>query len=289
VRSCPACESTLLSDRGVKADFPLVQCTACSTLFTENLPTEEDLAALYDIYYDEAKLECPGFLYGRLDEVVRHLEDYRRLNRWLDVGFGAGLLMLSAERLGWQPIGTEVSEAAFVRMRDRGLEVHLGDLESCGFSAESFDVVSMVEVIEHVNDPLALIGEAARLLRPGGGLYLTTPNSQSLSYRTLRNEWSVVTPPHHLQLFSLKGVEAMLSRVGLTVVKAERVALNPSEFRALLPGQDSISAEVRVESAHQLNERMLASPLRRKVRGGLNRTLSLFGIGDTLKVLALKG
>jgi 2-polyprenyl-3-methyl-5-hydroxy-6-metoxy-1,4-benzoquinol methylase len=285
MRDCPACDNESRRRRGEKDGFQLSQCDSCHTLYVNELPTAEELAALYEVYYEDAQLSPPPFVSQRLDVVVDHLAPHRELNRWLDVGFGAGLLLQAAKRGGWDVAGTEVANPAFEQMRDEGFEVYLGEIGKCGLPAGSFDVVSMVEVLEHVDDPVKLVAEAGRLLRPGGVLYFTTPNIGSLSYRLLGKRWSVVTPPHHLQLFSKIGIEIMLGRAGFKALEVERVGVNPNEFTSVLPKRGSISANQRVESAHRLNESMLSSSWKRALRTGLNRTLSATGTGDTLKVV----
>lgn len=250
-----------------------------------NLPTAEDLADLYDVYYEDAQLTCPPFLGQRLQAVVESLSSHRRLNRWLDVGFGAGLLLRAAKRGGWQVVGTEVAAPAWEKMKKDGFDVRLGELHECDLEERGFDVVSMVEVLEHVENPSALVAEAAGLLRPGGILYFTTPNVGSLSYRVLGKRWSVVTPPHHLQLFSTNGVESLLARAGFEVITTERVGLNPAEFKSVLPRRGPISNSHRVESAQRLNETLLSSSWKRTLRTAANRTLSVTGLGETLKVV----
>lgn len=285
MRNCPACHGVSRSSRGEKDGFPLSRCDSCRTLYVSDPPTAQDLATLYDAYYEDAQLSCPPFLDQRLGAVVRSLSSYRRLNRWLDVGFGAGLLLRAARRGGWEVVGTEIAAPAWEKMKDEGFDVHLGELQDCTLAEGGFDIVSMVEVLEHVDDPAELVEKARRLLRPGGVLYFTTPNAGSLSYRLLGKRWSVVTPPHHLQLFSTKGVEALLTGAGFEIVRIERVGINPTEFSSALPGRGPISSSKRVESAQRLNENLLSSPWKRSLRSGINRTLSITNLGDTLKVV----
>ena len=61
-------------------------------------------------------------------------------------------------------------------------------------------MVSLVEVVEHVDDPAAVVQAARHLIRPGGAMYITTPHGRGVSARLLRSGWSAVAPPEHLQL-----------------------------------------------------------------------------------------
>lgn len=96
-RSCPACGSDSMRDQGRKNDFQLLSCRSCGTLYISPLPSEGH-AKDYDDYYDARTLSIPDFIADRLDEIVAGFAPYRRTNRFLDVGFGAGSLMRAAAR-----------------------------------------------------------------------------------------------------------------------------------------------------------------------------------------------
>ena len=160
----------------------------------------------------------PEWVEHRLEEVAGTFESYRRTGNWLDVGCGAGTLMRAARSQGWEVVGPR-SRRRPRRPCARGIRRPRRRARRSCRSSRQFDVVCIVEVVEHVEDPRALVADAARLLRPGGALYVTTPHGRGISARLLRTNWSVVAPPEHLQLFSLAGlaprsVEAGLGRGG---------------------------------------------------------------------------
>jgi SAM-dependent methyltransferase len=230
-RPCPAClsESNDPSrELGSKDGFCLHRCPACGTVFTERLPAPDE-GADYGDYYNPSNLQERPLVRQRLGEVVASLERYRRANRWLDVGFGAGTLMQAANDAGWNVAGTEVAPAAAESVRALGFEVHLGDLSEIDLPKQSFDVISFVEVLEHVRDPSAALRRGAELLRRGGALYLTTPHGCGISARALGVRWSVMAPPDHLQLFSVKGIRSALERAELRSKRVQTHAVNPHE------------------------------------------------------------
>lgn len=102
--------------------------------------------------------------------------------RLLDIGCDTGsLLCVARDDFGMQVTGLEISERAAEVARSRnGLNVVVGTMESTGLAPESFDYITMIDLIEHVSDPLALLKSARRLLRPGGRLYIMTPNHDAL-------------------------------------------------------------------------------------------------------------
>ena len=209
------------------------------------------------------------------------------LNRWLDIGCGAGTLLQAVVNGGWEAIGTEVAPAAVDALRTAGFEALLAETGELDLPPESFDVVSMVEVIEHVPSPDGLLADAARLLRPGGALYLTTPHGRGLSPRVLRARWSLVTPPDHLQLFSLAGLRAALARAGLTVRSVATHGLNPHELVAgLRPGRERRSARCNTETSYRLNESLSTKRTGAIMKRAANAALSTARLGDTVKLVA---
>ena len=246
---------------------------------------EGEGTADYSTYYGEANLRVPDFVHGRLDELVAHFEADRVTGEWLDVGCGAGALVEAAARGGWRARGTEVSEPAVRELRSRGLDVLSGPLESHGLAPESFDVVSMVEVVEHLAQPGALVREASRLLRPGGVLYLTTPHARGVSARLLGTRWSVVAPPEHLQLFSVAGVRALIGSGGLAERYAWTHAVNPTELLAAVRrrrGHD------RVASGYRVNEALVSNRAGALAKDAVNAVLSVTRLGDAIKLVAVR-
>jgi SAM-dependent methyltransferase len=139
----------------------------------------------------------------------------------LDVGCGKGDLLVRLLRQGWMAEGLEVDAEAVsnARMNHR-LNIHLGALEDQRFPNNMFDAITMNHVIEHVHDPIALIRECLRVLKPGGRLVLATPNSQSLGYKKFGRFWSHLDPPRHLYLFKKKNLKECVSMAGFRSVNS---------------------------------------------------------------------
>lgn len=182
-RACPACESRSAMAIGPNEGFGIKRCTSCATLFVDRL-LSQDQALDYDAHYHSGNLTVPEFVDRRLDEIVAGLEDFRRTSRSIDVGCGAGSLLRAVAQAGWRAEGTEVSAAPLEMLRGDGFDVMLGDLIELELERGAYDVVSLVEVIEHVPDPRALMRRAAELLRPGGvvsGLGVSSAAARALT------------------------------------------------------------------------------------------------------------
>jgi len=240
----------------------------------------------YEGYYHEGNLRIPPCVHDRLDAMVERFGRYRSLNRWLDVGCGAGALMQAAVSRGWVTVGTEVAPTAADAVSREGFEVHLRMLEDAPLADESFDVVSIVEVVEHVADTDSLLRSVRRVLRPGGALYLTTPHGLGLSARTLGLAWSGVAPPEHLQLFSIKGLTALAERAGLRVRELHTHSANPHELVARLRPASSRPACDGVATRYKLNESLHSNRAGVVAKAAANTALDILRLGDTLKLTA---
>lgn len=286
IRPCPACGSNTRKPIGSKNGFEIFVCSKCSTLYTGHVPVEAETQD-YDGYYSDSNLSVPEFIRDRVNEIVGDFSIYRECNRLLDIGFGAGTVLEAASKLEWNVFGLEVSRPAVDRARKRGFEVFHGGLVEARYPDHYFDVITSSEILEHLSDPNADLREIARILRPGGMFWATTPSSTGLSFRLMKLNWSVLSPPEHIQLYSRKGVRMMLENAGFSKITLRTFGLNPMEiaehFRSRPASNQSFD---RVQTSYQLNEGFSKSPMRRRVKGLLNNSLDLMRIGDSLKIYA---
>lgn len=154
----------------------------------------------------------------KLDYYGRHL-NYARLGKpgkLLDIGCGNGAFLARATEMGWQVQGCEVDPKAVTTCRNIGLDVIEGDAFQPAFTADSFDVITMSHVIEHVVDQQALLRRVNTLLRPGGILWLAAPNPKSIGLGLFRSSWSELHPPCHLSIPSAKVLKSWLKEEGFS-------------------------------------------------------------------------
>lgn len=137
--------------------------------------------------------------------------------RLLDVGCGSGDFLLRMRARGWDVLGVEPDPVAAAAARRNDLDVRDGMLADAEFPDDTFDAIVLSHVIEHVHDPIALLQECGRVLRPGGMLVLMTPNLTSVGHRKFGADWRGLEPPRHLHVFSVESLAACVQRVGLTV------------------------------------------------------------------------
>jgi SAM-dependent methyltransferase len=169
------------------------------------------------IHQDKAAIEQEwGF---RWRHILKALKRYTDAPRLLDVGAGNGYFVyLARKEFGLQADGLEISdaEAEFAR-KMFGVELLRGELVALD---DQYDVVSSFNVVEHVQDPGALLVQMRDRLVAGGHLLLTTPNPSCIHRRVLGlQKWSMVCPPHHINLFTRRGLLEALAHVGFEVLE----------------------------------------------------------------------
>jgi SAM-dependent methyltransferase len=292
LRVCVACGSQDAQPLGVKNELDIVSCRKCSTVYTPYTPWYSS-ELFYEAYYPQESLSPPAFVQTRLEEITAEFSPYRQTNRLLDIGCGAGNLLLAARKNGWDAQGLDVSANAVKHVREAGFEVFQGELREARLPSQHFDVITAAEILEHLPEPRLLVQEVARLLRPGGLFWTTTPHARGLSARVLGLKWRCIWPPEHLQLFSAGGLKTLLRDVGFSDVRVRTTGGNPVEIlHAMGLRKDAPKATDqhfdRVLTSYQLNESLMKSRPRKAIKGIANGLLNISRLGDSLKVFATR-
>ncbi|MBE7419282.1 MAG: class I SAM-dependent methyltransferase [Ideonella sp.] len=229
-RACPVCAGRRARLQFVKDGYDMQGCDDCGTLFVGRDPASIDFDALYgESYYtggsDAVFADYVGQQAQRRAHARRRLWMLRHLpprvprgGRLLDIGCAAGFFLAEA-RAFYDVQGVELSAWSSAYARDRlGLPVFTGTLQQAALPVDHFDVVTLWDVIEHVADPVPLLTEAARVLRPGGRLILTTGDWGSAYARARGADWHLMEPPWHLTMFSRETMARAGQRAGLRML-----------------------------------------------------------------------
>jgi SAM-dependent methyltransferase len=143
----------------------------------------------------------------------------KRVPRVLDAGCGDAGWIAKMRGFGWDAVGNDPDPKVVESARARGLEVRAGGIEAWADSPGTFDAVSMSHVIEHLHDPPAALEAAFALLRPGGFLYVETPNIDALGAAEYGPAWRGLEPPRHLVLFNRASLAGAVRRAGFTALR----------------------------------------------------------------------
>ena len=207
---------------------------------------------------------------------------YRADGRLLDVGCGVGGFMLTMARMGWQVEGVDTDARVVNMCRQHGLPARVGTLESVRYPEHTFDVVTSSHVIEHVYDPVGFLAEIRRVLKPGGRLYLRTPNVDSYGYRLFGQYWLPLEAPRHLFLFDPRTLARAATAAGFTSIHV-RSSARASRFIALISLELRDRGRVAYRDRAAMRSRIRASFYAARVRAYLRLGRD---IGDELSLIA---
>lgn len=269
-QECPICEGLPAKKigrrggaahrEGLGVECEVWRCGRCGLIFPNPMPIPlggpaQHYAMDADDYFQHHSVVTKGEVASKMLHQGEELTGGK--GRLLDIGAGRGELLRAARLEGWEAIGIEPS-ASFAdhTTRHSGLEIRRTPVEGCGFSPNSFDVVILAAVLEHLYNPNETIREIARILRPGGALYVDVPNERGLYflmgnlYQKLRGrDWVVnIAPtfsPFHVFGFGPRSLRALLAKHGLRPV---RWHVYPG--RAMVPSRAGLVGAFEQLAAH---------------------------------------
>jgi len=228
--SCPLCGngfiSSLYTINRYSPHFNVDRCSVCSFIFMNPPFTEKTLNSYYDegyfhgssdySYHDERDLKkYPSSVRDKRIKIIRR---YVEGGNFLDVGAAFGLLLQTAAQY-YTPYGIEVSPYAGSHAKEIfGSNIHIGTLEDHPFPENFFSVISMIEVLEHIDDPMDSLAECYRLLCPGGLLVLQTANMDGLQAKIYRDRYAYFMPGH-CSYFTKANLTGVLKKLGFRRIK----------------------------------------------------------------------
>jgi len=234
INHCPVCKHSPLHTVHIKNGYHLGKCDSCTLLVVRNPPTKQELCALYSFdagYHKEfetnQKLQQEKLSTARNDYNI--MEKYlarRTPGTLLDIGCSTGFFLRVAQIKGWRCKGVELSkDTARIASEKYGLEVYQGELDEQPFREEEFDVITLWDVIEHVENPLETLNQIQHILKKDGIIVFRTPNADglfpvlSLSIANITGQWPHATPPGHLFQFSKRSIKRLLKESNFEIIK----------------------------------------------------------------------
>jgi 2-polyprenyl-3-methyl-5-hydroxy-6-metoxy-1,4-benzoquinol methylase len=219
-----------ITDSHYGSRWTFFACRECGLVFANPVPDPEAIARFYAALEDE-EYSQEGEGRGRNFTVV-----LKRLGRFvpsgstlLDVGAASGIFLNLARAAGYRVQGIEPSSAlADDAERLFGLKLFRGTAGQFPAGAE-FQAVTLLDVLEHVTDPNALLATLAPLLAPGGVLVVTTPDIGSLAARLMGGRWWHYRVAH-VNFFGRRALERLLDAHGFDIVLRRRFAWNFSAY-----------------------------------------------------------
>ncbi len=290
----PAC--TVCGCREIRQPFPdrfprLYQCTSCRHGFTFPMPDDTELNAFYSDYPEYGELS--PVTVRRYRELLQTFLPYRKHNRLLEIGCGDGFFLDLAREAGWEVYGTEYNPRSIAVCKAKGIRMQEGVVRPSEFQVPDFDVVLSLEVIEHTRGVHHEAEAMVTLCRPGGLIYLTTPNFLSLSRKILGPDWGVICYPEHLQYFSRRSLQRLFASRGCHTRSIRATGISPGRMlegirRRRNPNRYKPFVNTGPNEDQALRTSLDKGLLLEILRTLLNALLSPLGAGDTLKATFLK-
>ena len=236
---CPWCESDkaqinlwLKDEFLTKEDFHICECLNCGLLYTMPRPTKEKIGKYYKSqeYYSHQENNT-GFI-PRVYEAVKKVNLRHKytlatkgltVGKLLDIGCGVGDFLHTAEEKGWECIGVEPSEEAkaIARKRIKANVVDSADLEQ--MADQSFDVITMWHVLEHVDNLKWQVEQLQRLIKPGGRIVIAVPNYKSYDGQFYKEHWAAYDVPRHLNHFNKSVINKIFKSKGLQLQVTDKL------------------------------------------------------------------
>lgn len=231
-KKCLVCNSQDIRPlKGYYKKNGLVKCCDCSFVFMEKIPTVEELTEYYSAYSYEGENFLSPLTVKRYNEWLDEFEKYRKTGKLLDVGCGEGWFLQEAKKRGWEVYGTEFSQTAFDKCTANGIKMHLGVLNPDNYKLEDFDIITSIEVMEHINNPNEELTAIASLLRKGGLFYCTTPNFNSVMRYYLKSDYNVIIYPEHLSYYTKKTLNKVAAQNSLKPYKFESTGISITRIK----------------------------------------------------------
>lgn len=213
----PSADDFRITDASYGATADIFQCTACGFLYCPHLHNPLDhYASMEDREY-EATRQQRALQFAKLLARIPAVAAGKRL---LDIGAGSGILIEEAIKLGCDTIGVEPSTYLADAAKQRGLPVITGSFPNAAIEGP-FDVITLIDVIEHVDNPLEILDSARRLLAPDGVCVLVTPDLGSLAARILGWHWWHFRVAH-IGYFNERTLALLLGNCGLVSIASWR-------------------------------------------------------------------
>jgi 2-polyprenyl-3-methyl-5-hydroxy-6-metoxy-1,4-benzoquinol methylase len=226
MNTCKWCAGTVKTQKGATlfADCMRWQCSKCGSFGYDNEPTLQMLSEVYNSAYGASEKKAK-YATGSTDKLIANsllkavgFSELPSTTKCLDYGGGSGDV---SRVLFDKGVSTTVFEP--YGKRPTGLPMAINWLNKHAEIAEgTFDYVFMVEVVEHLLEPLAMLNNIFTYLRPGGKLVITTPNAKGWRARLDGFDWREAQNPTHINLFSENTLRKILEEVGFEKIKRVR-------------------------------------------------------------------
>ena len=246
-QSCIICQSDDSRIKYLVDSFEIVQCKRCKLIYLRNpLPAFQDTET-YDHYFKEsARLTYEPdsaspvirTLWAINKQRIDWIDRMKDVTSILDIGSGRGHFLHHASMRGYQVHGIEISRvAADYCQHIYGLTPSVLNIESADWHIdETYDVITMWHVLEHLADPITVLKTALAYLKPNGHLIIEVPNINSIKFRLARQQDKWIGgnhPRHHRFFFSHHTLRNLVEKSGFQKSEIQKQSYRIPDYSQL--------------------------------------------------------
>ncbi len=237
ITSCPVgCKSKLVKSKYTVSEVSLLQCSECGQLISSCSP-EEYFESMKEFNNPKGTSPNSNSIKRALDVHKKRLIKIEKITgkdrsniKLLDIGCSSGSFLENAKTFGFKYItGVEPAKKAASTAIKRGLNVKIGTLEDVKFPSESFDAITLFEVIEHLKYPTKLLDECRRILKKNGIIVIGTGNAHSLMtiiQKDNREYFDIKAHGGHISFFNPSSMKILANRCGFKVESVKTSGLS---------------------------------------------------------------
>ena len=276
---CPICSTENLQ----LSKYNLYKCLDCKLLIATQI-WSDDINQLNDEYFGEDYGNRISSFWVKLFEFLNNRRNISRLKKLLphkgqilEVGVGSGSLLMLAKKKGYEVMGCDLSEAiCHAVSTDTNIEMYCGSIEELR-NKKKIDLIIMLHVIEHVQNPIMFLKHAKDLLSPGGKILMACPNVGC--WEALLPGWNSYEP-YHLTYFNPKTVKKLVEIVGFSKAKIYTHDSFSGGFlailRTILGVRLESHASLRISCNHKIKKPL--SVISRILEHGYRISMIFFGL-----------
>jgi len=275
--------------------YQYYQCQTCGVIFRNSKPSEIDFNFIYPPNYEVYTQ------HNTRDKVNQFLIDFGLLKRYkvfskyidkgtiLDIGCADGAFLSYLKKYnGWKLYGVEKNdEIPKSRYSLNGVNIFYGDLKQANYNNMQFDIVTMWDVIEHIEDPIGILCEINRILKKDGFLIIKVPNGRCLDVKIFKKYWAGIDAPRHIYIFNKENLGCLLQNSGYEIKKA---ITQFGGYLNFLKSLQFLLSEKKIFNEQKLDSliRLLKNPFFRVLSFPIFKIINLLGYGSSLVIVARK-
>lgn len=212
-----------ISDSDYGKHMDMYKCSSCGIIYVDTSEISQLISNYYASMDDGEYEQDTAVRTEAFKRILKKLKTFKPHGKLLDIGCATGTFLNEAKKFGFDVYGLDPSEWAVnvAKQKYNLLNVSSGFIETANFDKNTFDVIVLTDVIEHVEKPESVINKVLELLKTGGILIIVTPDINSVLAKVLGEKWWHIRAAH-LFYFSVESMTHLLGKSGFKVLKTRR-------------------------------------------------------------------